>query len=211
VQGWIHAKTQIPSFVVTLGGLGVFSGVALKISSGSTIPIVKGTGVLDWLAKYTFQIPNTFLLVLACLLVLVPVLRWTPLGRAIYGVGAAEPAARLSGTRATRVRVIVFALSGMLATLAAACLASQTGSGAPTLGGGLLLPALASVVVGGTAISGGVGGLGRAVIGGLIISAVASGTVISGANPALQEVLFGIAIIVAVALTTDRRKIGVIK
>ncbi len=211
LQGLLQSWAQIPSFIVTLGGLGIFSGAALKISHGAQQPILSGTGFLDWLAADTLGVPNQFVVVVLVLLVIVPVLRWTVAGRAVYATGSAEPAARLNGIDATRVRISVFAASALLAALAACCISAQSDSGDPSMGTGLLLPTIAAVVVGGTAISGGVGGVGRAVVGGLIISAITTGTVVMHLSAALGQIVFGVAIIVAVAVTLNRSAIGPIK
>ncbi len=211
LQGWVHGVTQIPSFIVTLGGLGIFTGLALLVSDATAIPITENTGLLDTIGLEFAGIPNAVTVVVVVLVLLAAVMRYTPLGRDVYALGAAEPAARMSGTRALRVRVIVFATSGMCAGLAAVLLAAQTSFGSPTLANNLLLPTVAAVVVGGTAVSGGVGGLGRSLVGGLIVTTVTAGTVVLGFDPALQNVAFGIGVLVAVALTTDRRKLGTIK
>lgn len=211
LQGLIHAKTQIPSFVVTLGGLGIFSGAALRISDASSVPVLGNTQVLDWLQEESLGFPNVLLVVVLAFATLAAVMRFTPLGRQIYALGAAEPAARMSGVRATRVRVVAFALSGFFAAVAALLLTSETAFGAPSLANKLLLPTIAAVVVGGTAISGGVGGIGRTFLGGLIVSVVTTGTIVLGFDPATQNIAFGVGVVIAVALTTDRKKIGVIK
>ena len=211
IQGYIHAKSQIPSFVVTLGGLGIFAGLALRISAASSVPISENTGVLDWIQEESLGFPNVLLIVLVALVALSALLRFTPLGRRIMAIGAAEPAARMSGLRSTRIRVIVFAISGLFSSLAGLLLTSETAFGAPSIANDLLLPTIAAVVVGGTAISGGVGGLGRTLLGGLIVSVVTVGTVVLELDPASQNIAFGIGVIAAVAMTTDRKKIGVIK
>ena len=211
LQGYVHAKAQIPSFVVTLGGLGIFSGLALYLSGATSQPVDGTYPLLDWMAGSTLGAPNnviTVALVCACL---VTVFHVTPLGRRIYATGAGEAAAALCGVRVDHVRITVFALSGACAALAAMLLVAQTGFSAPTLADNLLLPTITGVVVGGTAISGGVGSLWSALVGGLTVAAVRLGTVVLGFGPALQAILFGAGILIAVALTTDRRKIGIIK
>lgn len=210
-QGLIHAVTQIPSFVVTLGGLGIFSGLALRLSNASSLPLLESYAVVDLAAGEFLGIPNTLLMVVVAVVVLAAVMRLLPIGRRIYAVGAGERAALLSGVGTVKVRVFVFAMSGACAGLAALLLVAQTQFAGPDVADNLLLPAIAAVVVGGTAISGGVGGLAAALIGGLIVTVVRVGTVIVGLDPAVQNVVFGVGVIIAVALTTDRAKIGVIK
>lgn len=211
VQGAVHAYTQVPSFVVTLGGLGAFSGLALKISGAETKVIDANTQVLDWLARDVGGVPASFLLALGAIAALALAIRFLPFGRAVYAIGSAERAAVLSGVRTARVRVLAFALSGLFAGLAGWVLTAQTAFGSPTVGEQLLLPTIAAAVVGGTAISGGVGGLWAALLGALIVTTVQVGTTFVGLDPAVQQLVFGAAIIVAVGLTTDRRKIGVVK
>jgi ribose transport system permease protein len=211
LQGWVQTKAQVPSFILTLGTLGILTGLALKLSNGSPVITESGTGLLDWLIESTAGIPNPFVMVLISLVVLGGLLRWTRLGRSVYAVGSAEPAGRISGVRLTRVRIFVFAASAGMASLAACSLMAQSGAGGATLGEGLLLPTIAAVVVGGTAVSGGIGGIGRAVIGGLIISAVTTGTAVTGLNSGLQQIVFGFAIIAAIAVTTDRRRSEIVK
>lgn len=211
MQGLIQAVTQIPSFVVTLGGLGIFSGLALRLSNASSQPLLESYALVDFAAGDLLGIPNTLLIVAVAVGLLAAVMRFLPIGRRIYAVGAGERAALLSGVGTVRVRVFAFATSGACAGLAALLLVAQTQFAGPDIADNLLLPAIAAVVVGGTAISGGVGGLGAALIGGLIVTVVRVGTVIVGLDPAVQNVVFGVGVIVAVALTTDRAKIGIIK
>ncbi len=211
LQGYVHAKAQIPSFVVTLGGLGIFSGLALYLSDATTQAVDGSYPLLDWLAGSTSGVPNSIITVVLVCTLLATVFRFTSLGRWIYATGAGEAAAALCGVRTDYVRVVVFALSGACAALAAMLLVAQTSYSAPTLADNLLLPTITGVVVGGTAISGGVGGLWSGLAGGLTVAAVRLGTVVLGFGPALQAILFGSGILVAVALTTDRRKIGIIK
>lgn len=210
-QGFIHAKTQTPSFIVTLGGLGVFSGLALHLSDASTMIIDDNVHVLEWLTRVTAGWPHSFLLALALLAALGLAMRYLPLGRSLFAIGAAEPAALLSGVQTVRIRIAAFALSALFAAIAGFVLAAETAFGSPTLADQFLLPAVTAVVVGGTAISGGVGGLWAALLGALIVTVVRVGTTVVGFDPAVEQVIFGAVIIAAVAVTTNRRKIGVVK
>jgi ribose transport system permease protein len=138
-------------------------------------------------------------------------LRWTPLGRCVYAIGLAEPAAILSGIRVGAVKVGAFALSGLCAGLAGILMVSRTYSGNPTIADSLLLPSIAAVVVGGTAITGGFGSLGRTLIGVLTIGVLRVGIAVMGLDPAYEPLAYGALIIVAVALTMDRTKTPIVK
>ncbi|MBX3567888.1 MAG: ABC transporter permease [Rhizobiaceae bacterium] len=211
LQGWLIGRLQIPSFVMTLGTLGVFSGLALYLSNASTIGIGPGLGPFDFLGGRTAGMPNAFLTVLAVWVVLALVLRFTRAGRDVYAFGASELAAYMSGVGRDTTRAYAFAISSMCAALGGLMLLSQTLYSAPTMASNLLLPALVGVVVGGTAISGGVGGLSASLIGGLTAVMVRVGTTIAGLPGAAQDVAFGVIILIAVAVTTDRSKIGIVK
>lgn len=212
IQGMIQGVGQTPSFVVTLGGLGIFSGLALRISGERTQPLGDGASVVDWINDSTFWfVPNAFGLGVLMLVALSALMRYTTVGRDVRVTGLAEAAAIMSGVRPVRVRVIVFALAGLCAAMGGTVMTARTAFGSPTLSTGLLLPTIAAVVAGGTAISGGVGSLLRTLLGALIIASIRTGSVIWDIEPVYQDVAFGAVIILAVAATTDRRKLDIIK
>lgn len=211
VQGWLIGRLQIPSFVMTLGALGIFAGLALFISKANMVGIRPGLAFFDVLSARTGGMPNAFLIVLAIAAVLSAVLRFTPFGRDVYAFGQSELASYISGVRRDLVRTVAFAISSACAALGGMMMLSQTLFANATVANGLLLPALVGVVVGGTAISGGIGGVAASLIGGLIAVLIRVGATISGLPPASQDVAFGIVILIAVALTTDRSKMGIVK
>ncbi|MGF3021868.1 ABC transporter permease [Methylobacterium aquaticum] len=210
-QGYISARVQIPSFILTLGSLGVFSGMALFLSGDSTIAVDGGLFFFNFLTSKAFLLPNAVWLVLAWLVLLSAILGLTRLGRDINAVGASELAAYISGVNRGFLRALAFAISGMCASLAGVMLLSQTLYASSGIANTLLLPTLVGVVLGGTAISGGVGTLTGSVIGGLIVVLVRVGTAAIGLPGATQDIIFGVVVLIAVAITTDRSKIGVIK
>lgn len=209
--GLIHSVAQVPSFIVTLGALGLYSGLALQVSDATNEPLVEGAAALSWVNDFFAGVPAGFVFGLVVLAAVGLMVRYLPWGRYLYAMGSAEPAALMSGVPKTRVRVAAFALAGMTSAMAAIVLVGRTSFGSPTLASGLLLPAIAAVVVGGTAISGGVGGVGRTLIGVLTVTTVQIGMIVIGIDPVLQNVIFGLVIIVAVALTIDRAKLSQIK
>ena len=135
----------------------------------------------------------------------------TRFGRYSAAIGAGEPAAYASGVKVSRQKVFAFVLSGGFAALAGVVLAGRLASGSPTLAAELLLPSIAAVVVGGTAITGGVGSIWRTLIGALIISVVRIGMTFLGVNIFAQNIVFGAVLIAAVAITIDRSKIPIVK
>jgi len=210
VQGFIHTRAQIPSFIVTLAGLGVWSGLALTIAR-TTMPVGAGYSVVGWLARSSMGIPNSFNTALAALIVLAVALRLLPFGRHVYAVGMAERAALLSGVRVGRTKVLGFALTGLFSGLAGLAMLARTSSGSPTIADSLLLPSIAAVMIGGTAINGGIGGLGGTLIGTLTITVLRVGFATMGVDPAYEPIAYGVVAVAAVALTIDRSMAQIVK
>lgn len=206
IIGVIHAGTQLPSFIVTLGFLGVFAGLALWLSGADSILVTSGYGNVEWISFRLYGIPISFLIVLLLTGVLMVVMKVFPLGRRIRAVGFNERAAAFSGIRTTRVVVLIFALSGAFSGLAAVFQVAQLQSAGATTSDSLLLPSIAAVIVGGCSISGGVGGIGRILLGSLVIALLRVGLDLVGVDSAYQPILYGLIVILAIAATVDRRR-----
>jgi ribose transport system permease protein len=209
-QGFVYTRAQLPSFVVTLAGLGLWSGAALVIGR-TTIPVSTGYEAVGWLRGRSLGVPHAFVFAIGITAALIAMLRWFSIGRHIYAIGMGEVAAILSGVPVAGVKVMVFALSGLFAGFAGMVMVARTYSGNPTIADSLLLPSIAAVVVGGTAITGGFGGLGRTVVGALTVGVLRVGIAVVGLDPAYEPMAYGILIIVAVAFTIDRSKTSIVK
>ncbi|MDQ0469421.1 ABC transporter permease [Labrys wisconsinensis] len=210
--GIVHVRLRVPSFVATLATGGVTAGLALLAAHGRAITIeAGGRETIAWMNAAPFGIPMIAIIAALIGLVCFVVLRYTAFGRHSIAIGAGEPAARAAGVDVGRTKVIAFTMSGTLAALAGAILACRLSSGSPTLANQLLLPAIAAVIVGGTAITGGLGGILRTAVGALIISIVRIGMTFVGVNIFAEQMVFGAVLVLAVAVTIDRGKIAVIK
>ncbi len=211
VQGLAHVLLRIPSFIVTLGGLSIFSSVALVISDAGPIRIVDRDAT-KWLTLYLGGVvPMAFFVALIVVTAIALVLKFTPVQSWITATGYSESAARLAGTPVDLVKVAAFTVSGACAGLAAVMLVSRNFSGSPTMADNLLLPAVAAIVVGGTAITGGHGSVWRSLVGALVITLLRVGLPIVGVPSAYEQILYGAIIVAAVALTLDRSKVLIIK
>lgn len=212
LSGVVHVRLRVPSFVATLATGGVVAGIALWIAEGRAITIEEaGRQNTMWINGTVDGLPVVAILAAGVGLVSFLVLRYTRFGRYSFAVGAGEPAALAAGVNVDRVKIVAFALSGTLSAIAGVILASRLSSGSPSLANQLLLPAIAAVIVGGTAITGGLGGVARTAVGALIISIVRIGMTFVGVNIFAENVVFGTVLIIAVAITIDRSKIPVIK
>jgi ribose transport system permease protein len=167
--------------------------------------------VFAWAAGRSFGLPNDILVALAVLAASLFMERRTVFGRWSIAVGAGEPAALVAGVPVDRVKVLALCASGFLAALAGVVMAARLSSGSPTLANEFLLPAVAAVCVGGTALTGGVGSVLRTLIGALIVSVVRIGMTFIGVDPFAQQIVFGAVLVLAVAATIDRSKIPIVK
>lgn len=212
LSGLVHVRLKVPSFVATLATGGVVAGLALLAARGRAITIDQvGRAYASWIDATVLGLPAVVgIAVLVGVLAFVG-LHYTRFGRHTVAVGAGEPAARAAGVDVARTKIVAFGISGTLASVAGILLAARLSSGSPTLANQLMLPAIAAVIVGGTAITGGLGNVGRTAVGALIISIVRIGMTFVGVNIFAENVVFGIMLIAAVAVTIDRSKIAIIK
>ncbi|HET6518272.1 MAG TPA: ABC transporter permease [Geminicoccaceae bacterium] len=211
-SGLVHVKLKIPSFIATLAVGGVVAGTALIVSDARSITMGDTErGYLGWISGTSLGIPHEVLIGAAVLLVAHVVQSRTPFGRYGAAIGAGEAAAFASGVKVDRHKILACVLSGGFAAFAGVILAGRLASGSPTLANELLLPAIAAVIVGGTAITGGVGSIWRTLIGALIISVVRIGMTFVGVDIFAQQIVFGAVLILAAAVTIDRSKIPIVK
>jgi ribose transport system permease protein len=210
--GLAHVRLKIPSFIATLAVGGVLAGTALVISGARSITLgEEQRAYLSWVSSVSFGIPHEVIIGIIVLLVANLVQSRTRFGRYSAAIGAGEAAAYASGVKVDRQKVLALTLSGALAGFAGVILAGRLASGSPTLANELLLPSIAAVVVGGTAITGGVGSIWRTAVGALIISVIRIGMTFVGVDIFAQQIVFGVVLILAVAITIDRSKIPIVK
>jgi ribose transport system permease protein len=212
LSGIVHVRLKIPSFIATLAMGGVLFSAALVISKERSITLNEaGRAYQAWITGQAFGLPNVILVGLVVLAIAHVLQAHTRFGRYSAAIGAGEPAAYASGVKVDRQKIFAFVLSATFAALAGVVLAGRLASGSPTLAAELLLPSIAAVVVGGTAITGGVGSVWRTLVGALIISVVRIGMTFLGVNIFAQNIVFGAVLIGAVAVTIDRTKIPIVK
>jgi ribose transport system permease protein len=212
LSGIVHVRLKIPSFIATLAMGGVLFSAALVISKQRSITLDDaGREYQNWITGKVFGVPNVIVIGLIVLAIAHMLQAHTRFGRFSAAIGAGEPAAYASGVKVSRQKVFAFVLSAGFGALAGVILAGRLASGSPTLAAELLLPSIAAVVVGGTAITGGVGSIWRTLVGSLIISVVRIGMTFLGVNIFAQNIVFGAVLIGAVAITIDRSKIPIVK
>jgi len=200
VNGVLVTKLRIPSFLVTLGMLSIFSGLALTITDTEPVPIVDDRfSNMFWNANLV-GLPVPIWWTLLLVVIGFYLLQMTVFGRRVYAVGGNLVAARFSGIKSDRIKITAFIFSSVTAALAGMLLAARSTAGNPSLGSGLELDVIAAVIIGGTSLFGGVGDIPGSVIGAIFIGILGFGLLVMGLSTSIQEVIKGAIIILAVAL-----------
>jgi len=213
INGAILAYTQIPSFALTLGTLGILKTATLVISGSETIYVTNNRELITLLYLTKLGgISLTFWLGISVALILWAVLRLTMTGQDMTGIGKNEKGAILTGVPVKRVKIMAFALSGFAGGLAGFCIVAQAGSASASgLGSNLLLPGIAAALVGGTSISGGVTNPINVIFGALTVAFVPIAIQAIGFGAQAQSLVYGFFIILVVALSTIGSKTRIVK
>lgn len=206
VNGLVVARLGVASFITTLGMLYAARGLALVITNGVTFndlrgdPALGNTGFVDVLASRPLGIPMPIWVMAGFALILTFILTRTPFGRWLYSTGGNERAAELSGVPVLRVQTSVYVVSGICAAAVGLLLAADLPAATPRGGEFYELNAIAAVVMGGAALSGGRGTVRGTLIGAFTIGFLVDGLVLVGVSPFWQQVVKGVVIVIAVAL-----------
>jgi ribose transport system permease protein len=197
---------RIPPFIVTLGAMGIYRGLALYISNGNAVVGLPESA--GYLAERTIlgALPLPLLLVVVLALIVHFTLSQTRLGRYCYAMGSNIEAARFAGINVWRYQVTYYAILGALSGLAGAMETSRTVTGQPNAGETYELNVIASVVIGGGSLSGGQGTVIGTIIGSLIMGVLANGGNLLQISPFIQKIVIGTVIILAVTFDEFQRR-----
>lgn len=212
VNGVLVAFLKVPAFVATLGVMYVARGVALLMTDGLTYNGLDGDAGLGnqgfaWLGRDRVAGIPISIMILAVVAVLAGLLlSRTAFGRWLYSSGGNARAAELSGVPVKRVQVTVYVLSGVTAAIAGLVLSSRLNSAGPTAGTTYELTAIAAVVIGGAALTGGRGTVRGTMLGAFVIGFLSNGLVIIGVSAYWQTVFTGAVIVLAVLLNSIRAR-----
>ncbi|MFZ3570434.1 substrate-binding domain-containing protein [Streptomyces sp. BH097] len=206
VNGLLISYGKLPPFIATLAMLSVGRGLSLVISQGSPIPFPDSVSKLGDTLGGWLPVPVIVMIVMG--LITAVVLGRTFIGRSMYAIGGNEEAARLSGLRVKRQKLVIYGLSGLFAAVAGIVLASRLASAQPQAANGYELDAIAAVVIGGASLAGGTGKASGTFIGALILAVLRNGLNLLSVSAFWQQVVIGVVIALAVLLDTARRKAG---
>lgn len=207
INGALISVAGVPPFIATLGTMTAFRGITYLYSGG--YPIYGLPTKFSWFgAGYVAGIPVPSILMFFAAIVMHFLLTRTPFGRSVYAIGGNEEAAHLSGIRVTRNKLFVYVVSGALAAVGGIVLTSRLRSGLPTAGVGYELNAIAAVVLGGTSMNGGEGGVVGTLFGALLMGILSNGLNLMNVDPYVLEVITGAIIVLAVLSDSWKKKTG---
>jgi len=206
INGTLITKLHIHSFLATLASSLAFRAIAVLVTGGALISVADPKFAIIGRDRLFGVFWSIYILV-AFVIFIAFVLNRTKFGRYVFAVGGSEEAAVMSGISVDRIRIMVFALSGLAAGVASAIAVSRVASGQPLAGTGLELQAIAAIILGGTSIYGGMGAIWRSLGGVYLIALIGNGFNLLNLNPLFKDLVTGIIILSAVALSaTERRK-----
>lgn len=211
INGLILTRIKIPSFIVTLATGGILTSLGYLASPRPVNLSPALYGVVDYMNGSTFTISNVLFIGLAVLALFWVVIRFTRTGRNIFYVGSNIKMSWMSGIDIVRTRNIAFMLSGLGAAMTAIMISSIRYGGDPVVGTAYVLNSIAAVVVGGTALTGGTGGVVNTIFGAVFMSMLDNGMNVIGIDQYFQQAILGAMVIVSVALTFDREKTPIVK
>ena len=202
LNGMLIAKARIQPFITTLAMMIAARGLALAVTSENSVPLPDSASGVAWLGRGDLgPIPVPVALIALAFIISWMVLRYTRFGRYVYSVGDSAEAAKLLGLNVDRILIATYAISGAFAGLAGIVLASRLGAAQPVAGTGWELDAIAAVVVGGTVLTGGRGGVGRTLIGVLLLGVILNLLNLEGTiSPWWQWVIRGVFLLAVVVI-----------
>ncbi|MFS9164426.1 ABC transporter permease subunit [Streptococcus mitis] len=207
INGLLISYGKLAPFIVTLATMTIFRGATLVYTNGN--PITKGlsdTFLFQFLGQgYIVGIPFPVIIMFIVFIVLYALLHKTAFGKSVYAIGGNEKAAFISGVKLNKVKIIIYSISGIMASISGLIITSRLSSAQPTAGASYEMDAIAAVVLGGTSLSGGKGRILGTLIGALIIGVLNNGLNIIGVSAFWQQVVKGVVILIAVLI--DRFKV----
>jgi ribose/xylose/arabinose/galactoside ABC-type transport system permease subunit len=206
VVAFASARLNVASFIATLAVASVARGIGYVLTDGRTVFDLPVSFQALGQAKVFGGLPVMVVVLVLMMAVSYVALSKLPVGRHIYAVGSNEDVAYLSGVNPVRVKSLVYIICACTAAFGGVCMASKFGTGQPAAGVGYELTAIASVVMGGTSLNGGRGGMGRTVIGVLTIGVINNGLNLLQVSSYWQQIAMGVIIMAAVILDQNTKK-----
>ena len=204
LNGLLIAKGKLQAFIATLGTMAIFRGILQVYTDGRPITGFD-SNFIDYIGRgYLLGIPVPTIILIVATLIMIFITKKTVFGKEIYAVGGNQRAAVLSAINVDKVKIKVYAISGLLTTISGVILLSRLNSAQPTAGNAYEMDAIAAVVLGGTSMAGGKGRITGTFIGILMIGVISNALNILNVSSFYQNIVKGVVILLAVLI--DRKK-----
>jgi ribose transport system permease protein len=198
LSGMIHTLLKVPSFIVTLGVWYVGLGIATLLFGTEAIPFLASDALKLWPSTTTAGLPHSFWVAVLIVALGAALARYTAVGRFAYAIGNNEQIALANGVPVARNKVVVFVIAAACSALAGVFASIQLGAGSATVGIGSLFLTIAAVVIGGTSLGGGKGGILRSALGVLLLTTLNNGLILSGVSPNYLSGVSGAILVAAI-------------
>lgn len=207
INGILITKGKLAPFIVTLAAMTIYRGMTLIYTNGRPIAGDKENYLFKFLGRgLILNIPFPVILFFIAFAILYIILNKTAFGRKVYAVGGNEKASFISGINTDKVKIIIYTISGVMASIAGLILASRLNSAGPQAGVSYEMDAIAAVVLGGSSMTGGKGRLSGTLIGAIILGVLNNGLNLLGVSSFYQQIVKGIVILLAVLIDRKRNK-----
>ncbi|WYJ91313.1 ribose transport system permease [Enterococcus sp. 9E7_DIV0242] len=206
LNGLLISKGKMAPFIATLATMTIYRGTTLVYTNGNPITGIGDSFFFSFIGRgYLFGIPFPVILMFLVFILLFLLLHKTSFGRKTYAIGGNEKAAYIAGVKIDKIKILIYTISGLMASISGMIITSRLNSAQPTAGQSYEMDAIASVVLGGTSLSGGRGRIFGTLIGALIIGTLNNGLNLLGVSSFYQQIVKGIVIVIAVLLDRKRK------
>lgn len=207
INGLIITKVKLVPFIVTLATGEVFGGLIYLITQGWPIQNIPGS-VTAIGRGMVGMIPVPTIIMIVIGIILMVMLKYFPFGRYIYALGGNENAARITGVKTDRIKILVYGLSGLMASIAGILITARLGAAQPSVGSTWVMPSVTAAIIGGTSLLGGQGGIGGTIIGSILMGVISNAIVLLEVSPYAEKVIVGVVVLVAVAIDRIRSRMN---
>lgn len=206
LNGILISKGKMAPFIATLATMTIYRGTTLVYTNGNPITGIGDSFFFSFIGRgYLFRIPFPVVLMFLVFILLFLLLHKTSFGRKTYAIGGNEKAAYIAGVKIDKIKILIYTISGVMASISGMIITSRLNSAQPTAGQSYEMDAIASVVLGGTSLSGGRGRIFGTLVGALIIGTLNNGLNLLGVSSFYQQIVKGIVIVIAVLLDRKRK------
>ena len=206
INGLIVISMNLTPFIVTLATSSIMTGLIYLFTKGFALTGIPAEIMAIGQKSLFGFVPYPFIIAIVLALILMFILKYTSFGRHIYAVGGNRFAAQIVGIHVKRVEFMCYTISGAISALAGILMVCRMGSYQANIGSGWTMPSVTAAVLGGTAMTGGEGGIGGAIFGGLLMSVITYSISIMGIDSYWNEVVTGVVVLIAVYADAIRRK-----